>query len=423
MKKKKIHDVIFASEKYELMHFTRKSKRFDMMTSIQIENSIIKSKSNVRVLKMQLNMKLQWSAHLRQIKMNHVTRMLILSHLEVFTWRAIFTKARQVYLAVIRSEIAFEASIWHQRDKKNKLLSKECKLETLQNQTLHYVTEVFKRVSIKTLKTETYISSLHIHLNMLQNKITLHSWINDWTQEIRQACKLIHAHLTKVNHIISCLLIIKKVMLLNILIQEDTRIQMRCKWLFLSMTALISDSIAIMQYHKDQWNQQWEKYREHVTDVNAISAQRLHLSNKIIKMHDDFQKAKSILAMHIRIKCINLNTYLHSRNISDMNSSRCDCKWSHQMMKHVLMHCLNWLHLKWLEHSFFNMQSTWTNLIHSFKIYCFDCIKQSYRLQVIFYLREFCSLDTNNIKFLMSQFNWCHKSVWIYYYYYYYYQY
>ncbi len=29
-----IHDVTFASEKYELTHFTRKLKRFDMMTSI-----------------------------------------------------------------------------------------------------------------------------------------------------------------------------------------------------------------------------------------------------------------------------------------------------------------------------------------------------------------------------------------------------
>ncbi len=28
------HDVTFASEKYELTHFIRKSKRFDMMTSI-----------------------------------------------------------------------------------------------------------------------------------------------------------------------------------------------------------------------------------------------------------------------------------------------------------------------------------------------------------------------------------------------------
>ena len=53
------HDATFASEKYELTHFTRKSRRFNMMINIQIENSVIKSKSDVRVLKMQLNTKLR----------------------------------------------------------------------------------------------------------------------------------------------------------------------------------------------------------------------------------------------------------------------------------------------------------------------------------------------------------------------------
>ncbi len=105
------HDVTFASEKYELTHFIRKSKKFDMMTSIQIESSVIKLKSDVQVLRVQLNMKLQWNVHLCQIEANHVTWMLALSQLEVFTWEIIFTKARQIYLAVVRSEIAFEASV------------------------------------------------------------------------------------------------------------------------------------------------------------------------------------------------------------------------------------------------------------------------------------------------------------------------
>ncbi len=341
------HDATFASEKYELTHFTRKSKRFDMTTSIQIESSVIKSKSDVRVLEMQLNMKLRWGAHLRQIEANHVTRMLTLSHLEVFTWEAIFTKARQVYSAVVRSEIAFEASVWHQRNKKDELSSKERRLETLQNQTLHHVAEAFKRVNIETLEAETYTSSLHVHLNMLQNKVTLHSRVNDQTQEIRQACKLIRARLTRVNRVIPRSLVIKKIVLLNVFIQEGAKIQSRRRRHTLFFTTIsTSDSIAITQYHKDQWNQRWEKYRERVADVNAISAQRSHLSNKTIKMRDDLQKAESILAMHIRIERIDLNTYLHSRNVSDTNSSRCSCEWSHQTTKHVLMHCSNWSHLR-----------------------------------------------------------------------------
>ena len=78
------HDTTFASEKYELTHFTRKLRKFNMMTSIQIESSMIKSKSDVQVLKIQLNMKLWWDAHLQQIEVSHVTKMLALNHLKVF---------------------------------------------------------------------------------------------------------------------------------------------------------------------------------------------------------------------------------------------------------------------------------------------------------------------------------------------------
>jgi len=43
-------------------------------------------------------------------------------------------------------------------------------------------------------------------------------------------------------------------------------------------------------------------------------------------MRNDFQKAESILVMYIRIERIDLNVYLHFKNVSDMNSLRCNCK-------------------------------------------------------------------------------------------------
>ena len=150
----------------------------------------------------------------------------------------------------------------------------------------------------------------------------------------------------KVNCIIFYFLIIKKVMLLNNLIWEDVKIQLRCKWLAFAAMISTSDSIAIAQYHRSQWKQWWEKYRKCIADVHIISTQRLHLFNKTIKMQNDLQKIESTLIIYIRIECIDLNVYLHFRNVSDADSMQCDCNWNHQMMKHVLMHCLNWLHLQ-----------------------------------------------------------------------------
>ncbi len=104
---------------------------------------------------------------------------------------------------------------------------------------------------------------------------------------------------------------------------------------------------AIAQFYKSQWNLQWENYKKRIADINASFAQRSHLFKKSVKMHDDFQKIESTLATYIRIKCIKLKIYLHSRNVSSANSSWCNCEWSHQTVKHILMHCLNWTHL-WL---------------------------------------------------------------------------
>jgi len=111
---------------------------------------------------------------------------------------------------------------------------------------------MFKRVSIKTLKAEMYTSSLHVHLNMLQDKITLRSQVDDHMQKIRQACELIHIRLMSVNCIISRSFIIKKVMLLNNSIQEDAKIQSRRKTLALAAIISTSDSIVIAQYHRSQ---------------------------------------------------------------------------------------------------------------------------------------------------------------------------
>ncbi len=145
-------------------------------------------------------------------------------------------------------------------------------------------------------------------------------------QETRQACKLICIWLTKINHLTSHFSVIKKIVLLNIVIQESTRMQSKCRWFDLFTMISISDSIAIVLYHKDQWKQWWEKYKKCIADVNVTSAQRSHLFNKMIKMHNDLQKIESILATYIRIERINLNVYLHLRNVLSINSSRCNCK-------------------------------------------------------------------------------------------------
>ncbi len=225
------HDATFASEKYEFTYFIHKLKRFDMTVSLHIENLIIKLKLNVQVLEVQLNMKLRWDLHLRQIKADHVIKMLMLSQLEIFIWEVTFAKARQIYLVMIRLKITFEALIWYQRNKEEELSSTKWRLETFQNQALCHVINIFRKMNIEMLKVETYTFSLHVHLNKLQSQVTLRSWINDRTQKTQWACKIIHAHLIETNRLIFRFSIFKKMMFLNVSIHEEAKIQFRCKQL------------------------------------------------------------------------------------------------------------------------------------------------------------------------------------------------
>ncbi len=149
-----------------------------------------------------------------------------------------------------------------------------------------------------------------------------------------------------VNCIIFRSFVIKKVTLLNNLIQEDAKIQSKCKQLVLAVMISTSDSIAIAQFHRSQWKQRWKKYKKCIANVHIILTQRLYLFNKMIKMWNNLQKIESTFVTYIRIEHINLNVYLHFRNISDADSMQCNCDWDHQMMKHVFMHCLNWLYLR-----------------------------------------------------------------------------
>ncbi len=319
------HDATFASEKYELTHFTHKSKGFDMTISLHIENSIIKLKSDVWVLEVQLNIKLWWDLHLYQIEADHVIKILMLSWLKIFIWEITFAKARQIYFAMIRSRMMFEALVWHQRNKEEELLNTKWRLETLQNQALRHVINIFKKVNIEMLKVKTYIFLLHVYLNKLQNQVTLRSQINDRTQKTWWACKIICAHLIKTNRLISRFLIFKKMTFLNASIHEEAKIQSRRERLDFLTTTQTSER-AIAQFHKSQWNLQWENYKKRIANINAFFAQRFHLFKKSVKMRDDFQKVESILAIHIKIKRIKLKIYLHSRNVSSANSFRCNCK-------------------------------------------------------------------------------------------------
>ena len=62
------HKAIFFSTKYELIHFNKNSKKFNMQTTINLKEMQLISKIKIQILKLQINTKLKWKLHVKKLQ-------------------------------------------------------------------------------------------------------------------------------------------------------------------------------------------------------------------------------------------------------------------------------------------------------------------------------------------------------------------
>lgn len=93
---------IFAPKKYELTHPAHSPKKFDMKATINIANRTLSPKQDIRVLGVQLDTRLEWHAHVKEIEKKMTKQTLALADITAFTWGATFAKAWHVYTVVVR---------------------------------------------------------------------------------------------------------------------------------------------------------------------------------------------------------------------------------------------------------------------------------------------------------------------------------
>ena len=82
----KRHEFKFNERKHELIHFSRTSKKYNIKISITLREHRMNANINFRILKIQLNFKLRWKSHLRQIETKLINKHNVVSMIEGFTW-------------------------------------------------------------------------------------------------------------------------------------------------------------------------------------------------------------------------------------------------------------------------------------------------------------------------------------------------
>ncbi len=78
------HEFVFVSIKYELIHFIKNSKKFDMTITIKIDSNTIQSRIDIRVFDVQIDTRLKWNSHVRKIQEKMTKQIMIFTKLSIF---------------------------------------------------------------------------------------------------------------------------------------------------------------------------------------------------------------------------------------------------------------------------------------------------------------------------------------------------
>ena len=168
------HDSRFDVDKCELIHFNRTSRKHNMQQRIELIECQIDAKTNIKVFEIQLNFKLCWQLHVRQLQIKLIIRTKIIQTLTKFTWEASIKTRRKVYTTIFKSMLSHETSAWYtsttiKKHRKDVIR----KLRFIQNQSLKVATKVYKAIATKTLKIKLHIFSIDLHMKKMMIKIMI----------------------------------------------------------------------------------------------------------------------------------------------------------------------------------------------------------------------------------------------------------
>ncbi len=161
----KMHDIKFLMTKHKLIHFTRTFKWFNMKVDVKLMKHQIDLKSNIEVLKVQLNFKLKWVIYMYHVEAKLVIKQKIMQIIIEFTWDLSMTISKQIYFMITCSLLSHEVIIWYTSQKvKDHWKSLNIKLRSMQERALWQIIDIYHATLTKTLQMKINMMLINIHL-------------------------------------------------------------------------------------------------------------------------------------------------------------------------------------------------------------------------------------------------------------------
>ena len=86
----------FVSKKYDLIHLSDRSSKFNMQIFVQLREIIKSSDTEIRILEIWIDPQLKWKAHVKQILDKMKIQINALYKTTVSTWEIIFVRTCQI---------------------------------------------------------------------------------------------------------------------------------------------------------------------------------------------------------------------------------------------------------------------------------------------------------------------------------------
>lgn len=153
------HASKFAPEKFQLTHFTRSLTRIDKTRPIKTGWGDITPEATCKYLGVTLDSKLQWKAHIEEIRRKTTKTVNALSSLGSSTWGVSLLDMRKIYRGVAIPQMMYACSIWSNSGAKGSPYTKKTldTLQSIQARAARAICGAFKATSRAALDVETHL--------------------------------------------------------------------------------------------------------------------------------------------------------------------------------------------------------------------------------------------------------------------------
>jgi hypothetical protein len=326
----KRHGAKFAPEKYQLIHLSRRQRRFNMMAGIDLGDVTVEPVDSTRILGVFLDTKLRWKEHLAKTQEKMTTRINALTRLTGSTWGFPLIQARQVYNTIIRPAMTYGALAWHQPTTDSRRLTGGItpKLEIIQNKCLRVITGAFRATPIRSLETLTFTAPLDLYLSAriaVYRKKTKETGIE---QLIIGACNKARQHLAQDRST-------SPVTMATAGHPNPLPASWLDSWVQAESNSRPGDQRQSTQkLMLKKWTERWERLRRSHSEVIEQPPQKAALN-----LHQGLHKAESSIFVQLRTGKIGLADFLHKAKVPGYDTPQCPCGQARETPAHVTIFC------------------------------------------------------------------------------------